>query len=264
MTKTEILDVCAPDADSRVTLARVLDKAQLTQNRNVPGHTQFLSDGEQALAKKALERFGNPRCVFWGGYEGASRKLCVFLPDWQEEFLPAGEEDPLAAVEIPMPREGKLTHRDFLGAMMGLGLTREVAGDILVGPEKCQVVCLKSVQDILLSQWSEVGRYPIKLRPISLAALEVPESTGKVKTETFQSLRFDAVAASGFGISRAKAASLISSGKVLLNHLPSTKPDRILEEGDSLSGKGLGKCVLRRVNGQSRKGRMIVELERFK
>lgn len=263
MTKTEILDRCAVDADSRLTLGRVLDKAQMTESRNVPGHSQFLSDGEQALSRKALEHMGNPRHLFWGGYEGASRRVCVFLPDWQEKFLPEGEDDPLAAVEIPMPREANLTHRDFLGAMMGLGLTREVTGDILVGEDKCQVVCLKSVLGILLSQWSEVGRYPIKIREIPLSALEPMESAGKIKTETFQSLRFDAVAASGFGISRAKAASYISSGKVLLNHLPCTKPDRILEAGDSLSGKGLGKCVLKQVNGQSRKGRIIVELERF-
>lgn len=263
MTKTEILDRVAVDADSRLTLGRVLDKAQYTQNRNVPSHSQFLSDGEQALAKQALERMGNPRHQFWGGYAEAGRKVCVFLPDWQEEFLPGEEDEPLAAVEIPMPRDSKLSHRDFLGAMMGLGLSRDVAGDILVSEDKCQVVCLKSTQSILLSQWNEVGRYPIKIRPIGLDALEAQPSGGKVRTETFQSLRFDAVAAAGLGISRAKAASYISSGKVMVNHLPCTKPDRILEEGDSLSGKGLGKCVLRKVNGQSRKGRIIVELERF-
>lgn len=264
MTKTEILDRVALDGDSRLTLGRVLDKAQHTQQRNIPSHSQFLTDGEQALSRKALEMVGNPRHCFWGGYEGASRQVCLFLPDWQEEFIPGGEEDPLAAVEIPMPREGKLTHRDFLGAMMGLGLTREVAGDILVGEDKCQVVCLRSALDILLSQWREVGRYPIQPREIPLEKLEKQEAAGQVRTETFQSLRFDAVAASGFGISRAKAASYIAGGKVLLNHLPCTKPDRLLEAGDSLSGKGLGKCVLKNVNGQSRKGRIIVELERFK
>lgn len=263
MTKTEILDRCALDGDSRLVLGRVLDKAQYTQSRNIPTHSAFLSDGEQALSRKALECIGNPRHTFWGGYEGALRRVCVFLPDWLEEFCPEGEEDPLTAVEIPMPRESKLTHRDFLGAMMGLGLSRDVAGDILVGEARCQVVCLKSAAKILLSQWSEVGRYPIKIREIPLSELEPQERGGKIKTETFQSLRFDAVAAAGLGLSRAKAASHISAGKILLNHLPCTKPDRILEEGDSLSGRGLGKCVVKQIQGQSRKGRIIVELERF-
>lgn len=264
MTKTEILDRCAVDEETRLTLARVLDKAQYTRARNVPSHTQFLTDGEQALAKKALEHFGNPRCVFWGGYEGASRRVCVFLPDWQEAFLPGSEDDPLTAVEVPMPRGSALTHRDFLGAMMGVGITREGVGDLLVSAGQCNAICTRSMGQTLVSQWTEVGRYPIKVKEIPLSEIKVEISAGKVKTETFQSLRFDAVAASAFSLSRAKAASYISSGKVMINHLLCTKPDRILEEGDSLSGKGLGKCVLKSINGTSRKGRILVELERFK
>lgn len=263
MTKRDILARLAVDDDSRLTLARVLDKAEYSRTRNVPAGTHFLTDGEQKLCEKALAAVGGPRHLLWGGYPEAERRVCVFLPDWAEEFLPGGEDDPLAAVELPVPKDSGLSHRDFLGAMMGLGLTRDVAGDILVGESVCQVVCLKSALPLLLREWTEVGRYPVKVREVSLDELTPGEKDVKVRRETFQSLRFDAVMAAGFNLSRAKAAGLIAGGKVQLNHLPCTKPDRLLEPGDSMTSKGLGKCVLVRVTGESRKGRIMAELERY-
>lgn len=264
MDKSKLLDHLAPDAETRVTLARVLDKADYARRRNALAYTSFLTDGEQRLVQQALAAAGEPRRVFWGGYDRAERKICLFLPDWMEEFSAAGEEDPLAAVEITPPPDAKLTHRDYLGAMMGLGLTREVAGDILASERRCQAVCLKSVQDTLLTQWAEVGRYGVKVRAIALSALEPARGDVTLRRETFQSLRFDAVAAAGFGISRAKAHTLIAGGRISLNHLPCAKPDKLLEAGDSLTAKGLGKCVLARVTGESRKGRIMVEMERYR
>lgn len=263
MTKTELLTRFAVDEESRMTLARVLDRAEHAQARNIPAHSQFLTDGEQRLAGQALAAVRCPRYQFWGGYEGAERKVCLFLPDWAEEFQAGGEDDPLAAVEVTAPMDAKLSHRDYLGAMMGLGLNRDGLGDILTTPAGCQAVCLKSVLPTLLTQWTEAGRHTVKVREIPLAQLTPGESDVKIRRETFQSLRFDAVAAAGFGISRAKASSLIAGGRILLNHLPCAKPDKILEAGDSLTGKGLGKCVLARVTGESRKGRIMVEMERY-
>lgn len=263
MSKRDILAHLAVDDQSRMALARVLDKAEYAQTRSVPAHSQFLTDGEQALAGQALAAAGAGRYRLWGGYEGAERKVCVFLPDWLEDLEPDGEEDPLAAVAVKVPQDAKLTHRDYLGSLMGLGLDRDGLGDILTGESGCQVVCLKTLLPTLLTQWTETGRHAVQVRALSLGELKPGERDVKIRRETFQSLRFDAVAAAGFGISRAKAASLISSGRVQLNHLPCTKPDKLLEQGDSLTAKGLGKCVLARVTGESRKGRIMAEMERY-
>lgn len=263
MSKQDILNHLSPDEQSRMVLARVLDKADHARTRNVPANSQFLTDGEQGLAEKALAAAGAERYRLWGGYEEAERRVCLFLPDWLEDIEPGGEEDPLAAVEVTAPQEAKLTHRDYLGSMMGLGLSRDALGDILIRETGCQAVCLKTVLPALLAQWTEVGRYPVRVRELPLAELTPGERDVRLRRETFQSLRFDAVAAAGFNISRAKAASLISGGHIQLNHLPCVKPDRILEPGDSLTAKGFGKCVLARVTGQSRKGRIMAELERY-
>ena len=85
----------------------------------------------------------------------------------------------------------------------------------------------------------------------------------KVIRDTVSSLRLDAVAASGFSLSRGRAAELISSGKFQLNHRECTKPDRPVAEGDVLSCRGLGKCAVKTVGGPSKKGRIMIELERY-
>ena len=85
MNKTELLNKCARSGEERVLLARALDKLELAQNRSVPACTPFLSPGEQASVTDLLNAWGRPRHLFFGGYEGAERAVCAFLPDWQEE-----------------------------------------------------------------------------------------------------------------------------------------------------------------------------------
>ena len=133
MNKTELLDRCARSGEERVLLSRVLDKLELSQNRGIPAHTPFLSPGERASVTDLLSAWGHPRHVFFGGYPDAERTVCLFLPDWQEEEdAIADPEGPLAALEATFPNGAELSHRDILGSLMGLGITREKLGEFLV------------------------------------------------------------------------------------------------------------------------------------
>ena len=109
MTKKELLDRFAHSGEERVLLARALDKLELAQNRGVPAQTPFLSPGEQAALSDLLSAWGRPRHLFWGGYPDAERRICAFLPDWQEEDgLLSDPEGPLAALEARFPPEAGL------------------------------------------------------------------------------------------------------------------------------------------------------------
>ena len=244
MNKTELLNKCARSGEERVLLARALDKLELAQNRSVPACTPFLSPGEQASVTDLLNAWGRPRHLFFGGYEGAERAVCAFLPDWQEEsdFL-ADPEGPVAALEAAFPADAELSHRDILGALMGLGITREKLGDILLDHGRCQV--------------------KMKLREIPLEQLEAKPPQVKTIRDTVAALRLDAVLAAGFSTSRSKAADLVSAGRVSVNHRECAKADRTVGEGDVLSCRGLGKCVVKEVLGQSKKGRFMLVLERY-
>ena len=267
LNKTELLNKFSKDPDERVMLARAMDRMERAASRAIPCATQFLSPAQRAALEPLLAAWGHPRRLFHGGYEGAERTVCVFLPDWQEaeDWSP---QDELAAIECAYPPAGgpigtELTHRDLLGGLMGIGLTREKVGDILMLDAAAQIVCLKEAAPIILSQFGQAGRYRLKPQEIPLSALSPAPARVKAIHDTVSALRLDAVLASGFSLSRGKAADAVAAGRVSVNHRECLKPDRPVAQGDVLTCRGLGKCVLKTVGGQSRKGRIIIGIERY-
>ena len=263
MNKTELLNKFSKDPDERIVLARALDRMERAASRSVPCATQFLSPAQRAALEPLLAASGHPRHLFHGGYGGAERTVCVFLPDWLEGPDWAAEDE-LAAIECAYPPTGaELTHRDLLGGLMGIGLTREKVGDILMLDAAAQVVCLREAAPIILSQFDQAGRYRLRLREISLSELAPAPAQVKVLRDTVSALRLDAVLAAGFSLSRGRAAEAVAAGRVSVNHRECLKPDKPVAEGDVLTCRGLGKCVLKTVGGLSRKGRTVIEIERY-
>ena len=262
MTKTEQLDKLAQDGEERLLLARALDKLETARRKNIPACTAFLSPAERVKVEALIAASGHPSHLFFGGYEGAERTVCVFLPDWQEDELWLESDCPIRAVRCTWSG-GTLSHRDFLGSILGLGLDREKIGDLLVGEGECHILALDDVADFLVLNLDQAGRVRLKTAPVALSDLKPPEVKIKPIRDTVSSLRLDAVAAAGFSLSRGKAADLIASGKFQLNHRECLKPDRPVAAGDVMSCRGLGKCVLKEVGGPSKKGRIMILLERY-
>ncbi len=261
MNKTQLLNKLTADGEERMVLARALDQLEQAQTRNIPAHTPFLSPHEQALVQALIAASGYPRAVFLGGYPEAERRVCLFLPDWMEEDT--ADCEALCALRAVWKDGRTLTHRDFLGALMGMGITREKVGDILVGEGTCDIVLLGEIQQFLLQSMDSAGRSRLSLSQIPLEELQPPQVHVKTVRDTVATLRLDAVSAAGFSTSRSKMAELISGGKVSLNWRECTKPDAAVEEGAVISCRGLGKCRLTQVKGTSRKGRILIEMERY-
>ncbi len=263
MTKTELLNKTARNEEERILLARTLDKLDMAHNRGVPACTGFLSPGERAAVEGLLNAAGHPRHLFFGGFEGAERNICAFLPDWQEEDGWMLGDCPVSALRCAFPENSGLTHRDFLGSVLGLGITREKVGDLLVGDSSCDMIVLKEIADFLLLHLESAGRVRLKVAPIELADLTPKAAEVKNVRDTVATLRLDAVAATGFSLPRSKAADLISSGRIQLNHRECAKPDKTVAQGDVLTCRGLGKCVVKEAGKLSKKGRIMIELERY-
>lgn len=259
MNKTELLDRVARSAEERQLLSRVLDKLDQAA-RGVPAHTPFLSEAQQEVTTRLLNAAGRPRHLFAGGYPGAERKVCALLPDWQEE---EDLEPPYTALRCRWQSGDKLTHRDFLGSILGQGIEREKVGDILVGDDFCDILVMKELCPYLLQNFDSAGRTRLRVEEISPEMLEPPEKKVKVIHDTVSSLRLDSVMATGFSLSRGKAADVISAGRVEVNHSLCLKSDRTVTRGDVLTCRGLGKCVLTEVNGLSKKGRTVIVMERY-
>ncbi len=245
-------------------LARALDKLELAQNRSVPACTPFLSPESRPPSPICSTPGAAPRHLFFGGYEGRSGRCAPFCPTGRRNPTFSPTRRPVAALEAAFPADAELSHRDILGALMGLGITREKLGDILLDHGRCQVLVLRDALPILLSQWESAGRWKMKLREIPLEQLEAKPPQVKTIRDTVAALRLDAVLAAGFSTSRSKAADLVSAGRVSVNHrgVRQGGPDGG-GRGDVLSCRGLGKCVVKEVLGQSKKGRFMLVLERY-
>lgn len=264
MNKSELINKIAASDDERLLFARLLDKLKYADTRGIPCWTGFLSPKEQALSEKLINSCKRPRHLFYGGYDAAERNICVFLPQWQEAQDWIGSEYcPLRVLRCFWPKEIDLTHRDILGAVLGLGIDREKIGDILVSTGQCDIIMLEDIMEYLHYNLLKAGRANIKSEELSLDRLIIPQKHIKIIKDTVSSLRLDAVAASGFSLARSKAVQLISSGRVQLNYLECIKPDRILSAGDAVSCKGYGKFILKQEIGVSKKGRTIIEIERY-
>lgn len=262
MEKGALLDRLGVTGDDRTLIAKVLDRAARSRDRNIPAATAFLSPREQALTAEALklEKFPETAFRFDGGYEGAERRMALFLPDWQD---PADAEPPLRALRAAYRAEDKLTHRDLLGSLMGLGVVREKIGDILAGDEGADVLVDEGVAEFLLQNWEAAGRAKLTVTEIDRAYLHIPAVKVQDFRDTVSSLRLDAIAASGFRMGRGKAAELIEAGRVQVNWRDCDKPDRLLAQGDTVTARGFGKLELLEVGGLTRKGRTSIVIRRY-
>ena len=260
MDKAAVIARVASDPADRLLLARVLDQYEKAERRGIPAATVFLSPREQAMAQALLNTLGvRSGYVFDGGYEGAERKLLAFLPDWAEDA--AGE---LAFFRAAFrDKDAVLTHRDILGSLMGLGITRERVGDILISDHSADVVVAPSLAEFLLQNWDSAGRVRLEVSLIGREELTAPQVQVKEVRDTVSSLRLDAVVASAFSLSRGKASELIAAGKVALDHVPCEKGDKPVAEGAVLSVRGLGKARLAECGRVTKKGRIALTIERY-
>lgn len=264
MDKSKLLDRLGAAGEDRLLLAKVLDRAGQAQSRNIPAATDFLSPQQQALALDLLRLADIPETGYTrlGGYEGAERNILLFLPDWLEA-ADAGSQSPIRCLRASFREEEKLTHRDFLGSLMGMGIVREKVGDILVGPAGADLMVLDTVAEFLLQSWNSAGRARLTVTAIEPWEVRVPEVKCQEMRDTVSSLRLDAVASTGFRMSRGKAAELITSGRVQVNWRECTKLDKLLTAGDTVSARGFGKFELTEVGGVTKKGRTSIVLKRY-
>ncbi len=263
MEKQKRIAALAETQEDQVLLARIWDRFSAGARRNIPTATCFLSGREQLLARRLLAPEGLEP-VFFGGLPGAERCVAAYIPDYfePEEYL-YGEDGPVAALRVSYSDYDSLSHRDFLGSLMGQGIKREILGDLLMAEGHCDVLVLREMADYLAAQLTQVGRARVHAGRISLRELEAPEQKVKVICDTVASLRLDSVIASGFQQGRSRASALIHAAKAEVNHAPVLKPDAPVSEGDVISVRGLGKLRVAQVKGQTKKGRTALVLEKY-
>ena len=248
--------------EGSILRAYISENIEKAQRENIPSAVSKFLDSASLSAAAALARSTAGRFIFWGGFEGAERVIMLSVPDYidsddpNEIFTVYADGCPLSAVRVEKDKFSDIGHRDYLGAVMGLGLTRESVGDI------CDIIALPNAAKYIEDNLTGAGRATLKAKLIPLGEVRAPQVIIKEMNITVASPRLDAVAGEIFSLSRSAAAQAIVSGAVTVNDEQVLKADRRLSPKDKIVLRGKGRAILGEEFTQTKKGRVRIEVKK--
>jgi len=253
--------------DNDYLSALVEDKMNSCIDKYMLTNTNFLDINQQSLVQRKLKQYKNVRYIFFGGFNDCERKLLLFLPDYiesLEDILSNKEFLPIVQLKITKDNFSQLSHRDFLGAIMGLGIKREMLGDLIVTEYGCITVAFRNIAQYIAENLTSVGRGTVKI--------EISESFDDIsllqnveeKRCYVSSMRIDAVIASVFNISRTLATEKIKRCEVFVNDIVIEKADSKVPFNSKIVVRGKGKAIIKSDEGITKKGRQAFVADIYK
>ena len=244
--------------DDKQLIAQLNDGIDLCLTRQKPYFMPFMSERKQALLLSELKKAYFDNYLFFGGYGNSERKMLGLFFD-----EPSESSFPISAIEFSFRKCDKLTHRDFLGSLMSLGIERETVGDILVEDGRGVVFVKTELSDYVKSQISKVGRIGVKVADADLSKL--PQGRGfEEKTYIVSSLTLDNIVAAVCKLSREKTRTVIMSDSACVNFEETKNVSLNLKENDVFTIRGKGKFVLKSILGTTGKGRIRISVIHYK
>ncbi|MEE0946448.1 MAG: YlmH/Sll1252 family protein [Acutalibacteraceae bacterium] len=244
--------------DAQLLTARIQDAIRLRNTTDMFKSVGFLSESECDFVS-SLAELKEEKYVLWGGYEDAQRKFFIALPQWCEN---AQQTAVIESITFTYRKCDKLTHRDFLGAFMALGITREAIGDILCSEGRTVAFVSESISEYICSQIEKVGRVGVQ---ICLGHTQPLPVTYELKefSDTVASVRLDCVVAALLCTSREKAKEVVCDKKVTVNGVIVDKITFECGSDDVISVRGSGKFILKECSSHTKKGRIIIKYLKY-
>ena len=194
--------------------------------------------------------------VLFGGKEEAERKRLIVGTDDLDEA-----KQFVSVIKIESNK--KLGHRDVLGSVLGLGLVRDVVGDIVTNETNAYIFVNSEIRDYIINNLKMIGREKVKVTAYDLEEIDDVEEKCEIQNFTLSSLRIDSAISECYGLSRTVSSKLIEGEKVKLNYRLVTNSSKAIKAGDLISVRGYGRFVIEEVIGETRKGRIRVSIRRY-
>ncbi|MDO4452934.1 MAG: YlmH/Sll1252 family protein [Eubacteriales bacterium] len=245
---------------------RLLDLANQSRMKNIVIFSDFLNLNELHIFHSNFQKFSFVKWKISGGYEFAERQIVAFIPD---AFCLYEEEKeisfPITVLEIKpcsLRFAESLTHRDYLGAVLNLGIDRSKIGDILTEEGRALLFCKPSVKDIICRELCRVRHTTVSIRETVEEQIEIPIRKEKIQGSV-SSVRLDAVISQAFPGSRSSMTAFIESGKVFVNGKMILSNGYHLKENDIISVRGMGRFQYMGEISKTKKGRILISLEKY-
>ena len=233
--------------------------AQRANERGYAVYSDFL--GLSEISELSAMRFSVP-VTLWGGYEDAERCVACF---GDREYFSDNTDYQIKCILIkPVNQKfaDTLSHRDFLGSLMGLGIRREVLGDIIINENCGYLFCLENIADYVIENLTQVRHTTVKCEitdNIPINALPQPENREIIVS----SERLDVIVSAIYKMSRSKVLPIFHTEKVFVNGAVKTIPSVTVNVGDKVSVRGHGRFIYKGVLRTTKKDRFVISVEVF-
>ena len=256
--------------ENKLFLKIIEERFERFKDYYTPLNSDFLTLEQQSMLTGFLRAHRSEGVFLFGGYEDAERKQVLVMPDYTgvadelsayNYFRENPDQCPMVIldVKIPAAEKGRLSHRDYLGALMGEGIKREKTGDIIVGEKGAQIVVAAELAEYLMQNFRQASRVSLTAKILPIFELNQLETRIKNEKFTISSPRIDNIVSSVFGISRKDAQEAVSRGKVFVDGVETVKADYFLKGGEKVVLRGRGKAVYLGEKGTTRKGKVVIE-----
>lgn len=251
-------------SDDELLLAKVADKQKICGSKNKVTYTDFLNQKEQVLISKTIN-FKN--CFFYGVNDNADRKILVFYPEKFNEELARKMLDKILAViriELPNDLKGSYEHRNYLSAVIKIGVDRCKIGDILVDEDGADIIVFDVNKEFIKQSLIELTRFKkSKIDVIPLESIRLKKDSFEEFTIIVSSMRIDNVISEIAGCSRSKAEEYIISEKIFINYETVLKLSKMVSEGDVVTIRGKGKFIIDGLVRNTKNGKNVIKVRKY-
>lgn len=262
--------------DEQILYNHFEDMYDIAYNRGAPIYSDFMGLNNVELAYMFLENKGIPKNLYdkkiciYGGYDGAIYQMLCFLPE--SYYIDIKQSDfPISCVKIsPVNKKfcDKLTHRDFLGAVMNLGIKRDQVGDIVVKEVdsyskayEAYIFC-KSNKEKLISSITQIKHTTVKTEIISNAEISIEQKFKEI-SGSVASLRLDSIISVACKSSRSQCLTYIKAGNVYINGRCCTENAKEIKNNDIITIRGFGKFLIETSEVTTKKGRFHIIVKQY-
>lgn len=250
--------------EEHLLLSHIDDLCKEANNKQYVTNSDFLTLQESSLVSKHLTKV-NQTYEFVGGYDDAERLMVLIVPNDGQSFLPKREDlMTYLSIEPKSLKFGrKLNHRDYLGALMNLGIDRKVLGDLLMDGQSCTLICLKHMTEFIMKNLLQVRHAGVTITEIDSLADYLGKRSFKRISNTVASLRIDGVMKVCVRASRQDCQKLIQSGHVFVNGVEVHKGSHQIELDDIIVVRGHGKFKMVGIGNLTKKNRTFIDIDQY-
>ncbi|MCH5185557.1 MAG: hypothetical protein J1F64_05460 [Oscillospiraceae bacterium] len=242
----------------KILLSKAKDIISLCDKYSKPKFSTFMTQEEMCYIRDNMP-IGNG--MFYGGYNDAERVIFGAFPDWEEPDI---NEFPISCIKISKKYSRTLTHRDYLGSILGLGIERTKTGDIKTDENDAYVFVCEDIAEFIVRGLNKIGSCGVKCEIPEREEIFIPQQEYIFKDEVCASMRFDAIIAAAYNLSRGAAVKLIQGKCAMLNHRECVDLSKEVKPGDLVSLRRYGRFIVHSVGKTTSKGRLHIVLKFYK